>query len=273
MTRREVMKAAMAKGRSVQSKRVSGGGLAGLTGADGKAARGGKMGSMNAHRLSAPDSVDFYPTAPWGGRTGGEIIRMLDPWARSYWECASGSGSLAHGLADYAEAVFRSDAYDYGTGAAIYDFTSAAPPPFVADWIVSNPPFAPAEAFVRLAQKRARRGVAMLLRLGFVEGVRRYGLHYPDDWATAWPLTVKSPFSERIPILEGRYDPERSSAQAYAWFVWMNPALHPERFMARIGDRWWPATMNVPPGSKRRLTRPSDRAFAARELHPMEIAA
>lgn len=203
----------------------------------------------NSSRLSPRDDPDFHPTPPWAGRAVCEIIARLDPGARSAWECAAGAHHLAHGLRERFATVHTSDAYDFGIGDTLYDFTSDAPPPFEADWIVTNPPFGDnIAAFMRLAHARARRGVALLLRLACLEGIERYGLLYEE-----LPYLAVAPFSERLPILKHFYDPDASSAAVYAWFIW------------RVGIRPAPGqqrVMPIPPGTEARLTRPSDAAFA-----------
>ncbi len=209
-----------------------------------------------AHRADQADDINFYPTAPWAARAGAEVIRLFDPVAKSAYEPACGPGMMAHGLRDYFDIVHASDAYLYG-GHVVHDFIGSAPSPFAADWIVTNPPFAPAEAFIRRAYAEARRGVAMLLRTGVLEGQRRHGLLYGDC-----PLTAVAPFSERLPIVKGRYDPEITSAAFYSWFIWVKPALRPTRLMARVGGVYRPAVIDIPPGTAARLTRDSDRRFA-----------
>lgn len=212
--------------------------------------------AVMAHRQpTAEDDPDFFPTPPWGGRAGGELIRRLDPTAGLVvWECACGAGHMAHGLRDYFPVVRMSDAYGYD-GNVLHDFLGGGPTPFTADWIVTNPPFAHLEAFVRIAWAQARRGVALLMRAGALESIGRYSLLYRDC-----PLTVFAPFSERLPMHRGRWEPEGSSAAFYAWFLFLKPVLRPARFMARIGGELYPATVPIPPGTEARLTRPGDAA-------------
>lgn len=205
------------------------------------------MAHVNPNR----DAVNFFPTQPWGGRIGGEIIRELDPLARSIWEPGCGPGMLAHGLNDNFPIVFQSDLYRYGRH-ALFDFLAEGPGPFVADWIVTNPPFDETEAFVRLALQRARRGVAMLCRLAFLEGGKRWQLLYRDCRYYA-----VAPFSERLPLVMGCYDPDANSAAAYAWFFWLKDGVGPRVRPPR------PFVIDIPPGTRARLTRPSDMQFAA----------
>ncbi|MBW8815576.1 MAG: hypothetical protein JF588_19315 [Caulobacterales bacterium] len=207
-----------------------------------------------------PADPDFFPTPPWGARAGAELVKRLDPRARSVWEPACGAGHMVHGLKDYFPRLVASDAYAYD-GNAICDFLDPAESyPGMVDWVITNPPFKLAQPFVRRAWSVASRGVAMLLRVGFLESAGRYGLLYGGDPG----LTLWSPFIERLPMTEGRWEPDASSATFYAWFFWLKPQLRPERFMARIGGELRPGTEPIPPGTETRLTHPDDaRLFGA----------
>lgn len=210
--------------------------------------------SVMASRVAtAPDELDYFPTPPWAARAGGELIKRLDPAAKSCWEPACGEGHLAHGLADYFATVHCSDIHDYGLRpSSVVDFLSPAADGFCSpDWIVSNPPFILGEAFVRAALARARVGVAMLLRLVFLEGAKRHALLYGGDY----PLTVAAPFAERVPMVKGRWDPEASSATAYAWFVWDK---HAAKLGGRDGVVPAPRLHPVPPGTRARLQKHED---------------
>ena len=83
-----------------------------------------------------------------------------------------------------------------------------------ADWVVTNPPFNQADQFVRLAWRKARQGVAMLLRLTFMEPTRK----------RAQLLTSMAPymshlivFSQPRPSFTGN---GRTDSTTTAWFVW-----------------------------------------------------
>lgn len=212
-----------------------------------------------ASRMDHADEADFYPTPPWAARAGAELIRALDPGAVSSWEPACGAGHMVHGLRDYFDVVHASDAYLYD-GNAIHDFTGGDVPPVRADWIVSNPPFGQIEAFIRAAHAQAVRGVAMLMRAAVLESEGRYPLLYGEC-----PLTVFAPFSERVPMHKGRWEDDGSTATFYAWFIWLKPERRARRMMARVGDRFYPATLPIAPGQRKRLARASDAAFAMSE--------
>lgn len=208
----------------------------------------GHTSVMSNRAPAAPGELDYFPTPPWAARAGGELIQRLDPGPWSCWEPACGEGHMAHGLLDYFEGgVFASDIFDYGYG-SVRDFLADDGGAPSVDWIVSNPPFIKGEAFVRRAWPLARRGVAMLLRLVFLEGAARYRLFYEDCL-----LSAVAPFAERVPMVKGRWDPNASSATAYAWFIWIKP----ETGRAPDGVRVVP----IAPGAKARLTRDSDRRF------------
>ena len=202
--------------------------------------------SVMSARAPAPDDLDYFPTPPWAARAGGELITRIDPPARTCWEPACGGGHMAHGLRDYFASVIESDVHAHHGGAPAFvaDFLDAdarAAGPRV-DWIVTNPPFVLGDAFVRAAFQHAERGVAMLLRLVFLEGGKRYHLLHEDC-----PLAAVAPFSERVPMVRGRWDPDASSATAYAWFIWRKGDSAPA-----------PSLIAIPPGTRSRLSRPED---------------
>lgn len=199
--------------------------------------------------------LNFLPTPPWAARAMAEAILALDPQARTVWECACGQGHMAEPFAEYFE-VFASDIYPHGYGQVI-DFLDPANVGTVGefDWIASNPPFDKAAEFIELGLQRAQRGVAMLLRLQFLETGGRYELLYG-----AQPMTALAPFIERVPMHLGRWEPKGGSATAYAVFLFIKGAdplpIRP-----------------IPPGTKARLTRPGDAArFGVKHDAPLLAA-
>lgn len=208
--------------------------------------------SVMSNRAPSIDGLDYFPTPPWAARAGGELIQRLDPGEWSVWEPACGGGHMAHGLRDYFPIVTESDIHRHEGAAPAFltDFLSddAAAHDPGADWIVTNPPFVLGDAFVRTAYARARRGVAMLLRLVFLEGGKRYRLLHQDC-----PLTAVAPFSERVPMVKGRWDPDASSATAYAWFFWIKPGIGTARGPLA-------SLLPIPPGTRERLAKVGDVA-------------
>ena len=194
-----------------------------------------------AQRVEAPDSLDFFPTPPWATRALLEHVFDLDWFPLKeliVLEPACGRGDMARPLAEYFNRVEASDVFDYGFG-AVEDFLwpNQAPPRF--DWIITNPPFRLGVDFVRQALARSEIGVAVLVRLAFLESEDRYEALYKRN-----PPTVVAQFVERVPMFKGRLDPSGSSATAYCWMVWHKTAA-PRPFA-------WIAPC------RRRLERPGD---------------
>lgn len=162
-------------------------------------------------KSKAHNALDDFPTPPWATRALCEHI--IKP-SGTVLEPASNRGFMVRPLAEYFTSVTASDIADYGCGYPVADFlgdgSSGA-----FDWVISNPPFNRAAAFIVRANQIARIGVAMLCKIQIVESVTRYENIYRDD-----PPSIVAPFVERVPMVMGRYDPEVSTATAYAWLVW-----------------------------------------------------
>lgn len=171
-------------------------------------------------------ALDYYPTPPWAARALAHFLKQIDSHANSVWEPCCGAGHMAVPLAEYFPIVHASDIFDHGFG-EVRDFFTDAPMP-ECDWIVTNPPFKRGEDFVRRAWPIARKGVAVICRLAFLEGGERHAIFDGDAFQ---PLSFCCPFSERVPMQLGSWDPELSSATAYAAFIWLKNLNHiPLRF-------------------------------------------
>lgn len=215
-----------------------------------------------AHNHTAADDPSFFPTPPWAARALAHRIRELDPEAHSVWEPACGAGHMVHGLKDAFGAVIASDLCVYGRHHFVHDFIGDAPAPVSADWIVTNPPFGEAlHGFIRRAYAEARRGVALLVRAGVLEGQSRYPLLYEDC-----PYTLFCPFSERVPMHRGRWEADGSSAAFYGAFIWIKDQDRHRSLMAEVNGRRFPAIMPFEPGQEDYYARPSDAAFAVGSL-------
>jgi len=210
--------------------------------------------AVMARRVEPPDSLDFFPTPPWATRAlFAVVLPQLGHGARvgSLWDPACGEGHLSRVAAEYAGAVHESDVFDYGIGAEIADFLDPRSG-LVADWIVTNPPFKCALEFTLAACDRAQVGVAMLVRTVWVEGGERHARLFKPQ-----PPTLLAPFSERVPMTKGRWDPEATTATAYSWFVWV-------KGRAPLPPFW------IPPGQRAALSKPDDAArFGVRAAAPL----
>lgn len=201
--------------------------------------------------------LDWFATPPWATRAGAEIIKQIDPSAREVWEPAAGDGIMGRVLAESFEHVHMSDCHVQREGIEAFDFTRPVPPPFACDWIITNPPFILAKQFTERALEHAHMGVAMLCRLNWLESAERFSL-----FEGAQKLGWLFPFSERVPMQLGPWDPECSSATAYAWFMWAKTpiAQHAVTWRGRL----------IAPGTRSRLTRPDDiRKYCAAAAAPL----
>ena len=217
-------------------------------------------------RINPTDALDFFPTPPWATRA---LLHYVIPnGARGLmrmrcWEPAAGEGHMAEVLKEFFAAVHGSDVHDHGygeTGSFVGAGDADAPAlplddlsrcPFPPDWIITNPPFSLAGAFARRALAEAGEGVALLLRTAWLESGERFRLfmdHQPWCCAT---------FAERVPMVEGRWDPEARSATCYSWFVWLK--TH-GRFAPARGP--YPVFQQaiIPPVCRETLTLDSDIA-------------
>ena len=194
-------------------------------------------------RVEAHDSLDDFPTPPWATRALCEGLRdnegfnLPDMTVR---EPAANRGYMATALAEYFGAVEASDVHDYGAGYLVQDYLFPVPLPSV-DWTITNPPFRLAEQFINRAFETSECGVAVIVRSAFLEGVGRYERLFRLN-----PPSLTLQFTERVPMVKGRYDPEAASATAYSWLVWIMGDTSP-----RIG---W-----IPP-CRKRLERVGDAA-------------
>lgn len=88
----------------------------------------------------------------------------------------------------------------------------------VFDWIISNPPFSKAHEIVPLAVENARIGVAMLLRLSFLEPVEKKQPRAAFLESTPPQMMIVLP---RISFTgDGKTD-----SVTCAWFVWLKDGM------------------------------------------------
>lgn len=168
-----------------------------------------------AQRVERADSLDDFPTPPWGTRAF--INHHFDPKQLrelSVWEPACGRGHMAQVLAEYFGMVRASDVFDYGYG-EVQDFLTGLTGVKSVDWLITNPPFRLAEQFFERGRQVARKGVALLTRTVFIESVGRFERVFKTN-----PPTTVLQYTERVPMVKGRVDRKASTATGYAWLVW-----------------------------------------------------
>jgi len=196
-------------------------------------------------RIEPADSLDFFPTPPWATRAFVEhVLRHLERDRQckfqTAWESACGKGHMAEPLKEYFRDVLASDVHDYGYGDGVPINFLSVNGPVKVDWIITNPPFNDSADFVLKALKLAGTGVAMFVRLAWLESVGRYEKIFRDH-----PPTQLAIFTERVPLHKGRWEEDGTTMTAYIWLVWIKGAEPRAPF--------W-----IPPGCRERLTRPED---------------
>jgi predicted RNA methylase len=131
--------------------------------------------AVMAQRAEPRDSLDDFPTPPWATRALLEhAIADRGPFdQQTCLEPACGQGHMAKPLAEYFREVRASDIHPYGYG-AVADFLTARLEGGAVDWVITNPPFRLAEAFIKRSMIVARKGVAILARTVFIESVGRH---------------------------------------------------------------------------------------------------
>lgn len=199
--------------------------------------------SVMGSRQEPDDSLDYFPTPPWATRALCEHV--LSPFtackSSTAWEPACGEGHMAEPLGEYFKHVFATDVFDYGYG-EIFDFLQHQGA-YDADWIITNPPFNDkSEQFLIRALDQARVGVALFLRLQWLESIGRYERVFKPH-----PPARIAQFAERVPLHRGRFEPEGVTATAYLWIVWAKT-----EHSGRTEFVW------IPPGQREALTRSDD---------------
>ncbi len=170
-------------------------------------------------RKEAHDSLDDFPTPPWAVRAFCDyLVRKESEPLEDYVvrEPAANRGYMARPLGEYFGEVLASDIHDYGAGYPIRDYLFGLDSDLsMVDWTITNPPFRLAQQFIERAIRTSRKGVAVIVRSAFTEGVNRY----EELFSRNRPSLVLQ-HVERVPMVKGRYDPKASSATAYSWLVW-----------------------------------------------------
>lgn len=162
--------------------------------------------AINKRPQSERQQLDSYFTPPVATKLLLEHVNFEG----GIWECASGVGHMSKVLEERGFEVMSSDLRPDAYGESGIDFLATHR---VIDNIVTNPPYAVAEEFVRHALDLAQCKVAMLLRLAYLESAKRYSLFKTT------PLAQVIVLSKRLPHWNG-VGFAHSGQFSHAWFVW-----------------------------------------------------
>ncbi len=167
------------------------------------------LGSSN-HTEKDRQTNDYYATDP---KTIPPLFEV-EKFDNMIWECACGEGHLSKAMEDFGKDVFSTDKVDRGFG-QLCDFLEED-----MEWygdIITNPPYKYAQEFVEKSIKILQQGrkVAMFLKIQFLEGQKRKELFKVNN-----PKVVYVFSKRQFCAMNGEFDKHKSSAVAYAWFVW-----------------------------------------------------
>lgn len=170
------------------------------------------LGASN-HVEHERDTNDYYATEPKATELLMDIVELDD----NIWECAAGGGHMADILINRGKNVFLSDLVSRRDDIEAINFLTTERK-FDGD-IVTNPPYKYAQEFVEKGLELVPNGnkVVMFLKVTFLEGQRRRSLFAKYPPKEVWVS------SSRLQCVKGgdfEAHKNRSSAVAYAWFVW-----------------------------------------------------
>jgi hypothetical protein len=153
-----------------------------------------------------------------------ETFLKAEDIQENVWEPAAGFHRIVVPLQDFGHRVYTSDIFRWTpkTRTAIDFLKCRRLPKQFRDGcdILTNPPFRQAQAFAEHALKLLHKGdkVALLLRLQFLEGNRRY-----DELFRRYPPRRVYVYAFRLPRMHrfGYKGMKGGSTMAFAWFVWV----------------------------------------------------
>jgi len=151
---------------------------------------------------------DFYPTP----ESTTKSLMEREEFEGEVFECACGDGAMSEVIKRYNPEVYSSDLINRSYGIQ-RDFLQVGEE---FNNIITNPPYKLAKSFVIHAKKLAKKKIAMLLKLVFLEGIGRYEMFKDKNF----PLKKVYVFCKRQPIYKNGIIGENSGLIAYAWFVW-----------------------------------------------------
>ena len=168
------------------------------------------LGASN-HSLGERQKEDYYATEP----AATDWLCKLETFTNPILEPSCGEGHISKQLIKHGYDVVSRDLVDRGYG-EVKDFLFFKNEQWGGD-IVTNPPYVTAQEFVEQALSMIQEGhkVAMFLKLTFLEGKQRAKLFKENPPIRIWVSSSRLKCAKN-----GDFDQFKSSATAYAWFIW-----------------------------------------------------
>lgn len=163
--------------------------------------------------------LDFYPTP---AKLTQELLKRVDI-SGTIFECCAGDGAIAEAFTENPkwEEITTNDIIYTPTKKIILDYKADATDPenwhqfeWQFDWIITNPPFTDAHIILPLAWNNCKVGMAMLLRLTYLEPTLNRGEWLQENSKYLTNLII---FGQPRPSFtaDGKVD-----SCTTAWFVW-----------------------------------------------------
>jgi len=149
---------------------------------------------------------DFYATP----EPTTEALLSVEKFEGRVWEPCCGEGHISKVLIRHGYEVQSTDLVDRNYGQSRIDFLFETTK---CDNIITNPPYKNALDFAEKAVQLASNKCALLLKLNFLEGIKRKAF-----FAVHPPATVYV-FSQRQSLMKNGV-PYQGGMMALAWFVW-----------------------------------------------------
>jgi len=166
--------------------------------------------SLYARKKPYRDGLDLYETPT---QITTMLLNLLQlPQGSEVLEPANGMGAISKVI---ESAGYDCHASDIRDGVNFFDFEDN--PRF--DAVITNPPYRYAQEFVEKALKQVKKSglVVMLLRLSFLESIKRYEFFRSSGLRTVY-VSCK-----RITMFPFDTEkPKNSGTLAYAWYVFKN---------------------------------------------------
>jgi len=172
-------------------------------------------GSVNYERVDN----DFYATDKNSVR---DLFDNYDLKGKIFFEPCIGQGHIAEVIKEYfpKSQVIGCDIVNRGYPNTIVKDFLKEDIKVNPDWIITNPPYKNAREFIEKSLNMSNVGVAMFLKIQFLEGQGR------KEWLKNSPLKYIYVFSKRQdPLRDGlELNPKTGkkwgSTMCFAWFVW-----------------------------------------------------
>lgn len=189
------------------------------------------MNTKNSNRMIArrsPKSAkDDFPTPPWVTRALFKYVIPAD-WIQigdRVLEPACGRGHMHRTIVECGFPCKGSDIYDYKKGYDVNDFISYDEL-IGFDWVITNPPYKLADQFFYQAVTKADVGIALLVRLNWLQGNGRWA-----EIFNRMPPARVAIFASRIPFTKGKVVQRASVFFQHAWVVWKLKNHRPTRLI------------------------------------------